>query len=415
MKNVMRVLLVASLAALVSGCGIFGGAAVPPPPTIVPAAQAPATTVASPPVASMMDETPTVPLADITLTLVPVVDGFTRPLYVTHAGDDRLFVVTQAGQIFIVEDGAVNSRAFLNIVDIVNDSANEQGLLSVAFHPNYASNGFFFINYTNTDGDTTIARYSVSNDPNFADHNSAKILLTIGQPFGNHNGGQLKFGPDGYLYIGMGDGGAANDPRNYAQNLTALLGKILRIDVDNANPYGVPADNPFVDTPDARPEIWSYGWRNPWRFMFDRLTGDMYIADVGQNQYEEVHVELAGEPGGQNYGWRIMEGTHCFNPSTNCDPTGLEMPIAEYSHSQGCSVTGGYVYRGALYPALNGVYLYGDYCSGIIWGVRQTAEGTWEQTELLTSNHLISSFGEDVAGELYLVDHRGGIFQLATP
>jgi glucose/arabinose dehydrogenase len=358
------------------------------------------------------------PLESLEIKLISVASGFTKPTFITHAGDGsgRLFIVEQAGRILMIKDGVVNPTPFLEIVSLVGSDANEQGLLSVAFHPNYRSNGYFFVNYTNKQGDTIIARYTVSANPDVADPNSAKILLTIDQPYANHNGGQVIFGPDGYLYIGMGDGGAANDPHNNAQNLGAWLGKILRIDVDSADPYGVPPDNPFIGHSEAQPEIWSYGWRNPWRFSFDRATNDMYIADVGQNQYEEVHVELAGTSGGQNYGWRLMEGFHCFEPA-DCDPAsqGLVLPIAEYDHTQGCSITGGYVYRGQQYPALNGVYFYADYCSGNIWGLRREANGAWSQTQLLASGQTISSFGEDEAGEVYLTQHRTGeIFQIGN-
>ena len=357
------------------------------------------------------------PLDSLTPRLLPFASGFNKPTFLTHAGDgsSRLFVVEQAGRILVIKDGAVSSTPFLDIVSIVGSDANEQGLFSVAFQPDYANNGLFFVNYTDRQGDTTIARYQVSNNPDVADPNSARILLTINQPYPNHNGGQLAFGPDGYLYIGMGDGGAANDPHDNGQNLNTLLGKILRLDIDNADPYGAPQDNPFVNQSDARPEIWSYGWRNPWRFSFDRVTGDMYIADVGQNQYEEVDVELAGTPAGQNYGWRLMEGLHCFNPQ-NCDPTslGVALPVVEYDHSQGCSVTGGYVYRGADFPDLTGVYFYGDYCSGIVWGLRREADGSWAQAQLLQAQANISSFGQDKAGEVYLVDHRGDISQIGN-
>ncbi len=360
---------------------------------------------------------PSLPLESISINLMPVAGGFTRPLFLTHAGDGsgRLFVVEQPGRIFVISNGVVNPRPFLDIVSIVGSDANEQGLLSVAFHPDYANNGFFFVNYTDKQGDTVIARYQVSDNPDLADPNTAKILLTIGQPYVNHNGGQLAFGPDGYLYVGMGDGGAANDPHNNGQTLSTLLGKVLRLDVDQADPYGVPQNNPFVNQGDARPEIWSYGWRNPWRFSFDRATGDMYIADVGQNQYEEVHVELVGTGGGQNYGWRLMEGLHCFNPQ-DCDPASLAvvLPVAEYDHSQGCSVTGGYVYHGTRFPALTNIYFYGDYCSGKIWGLRREADGRWSQAELWPGGYTISSFGQDEAGEVYLVDHRGDIFQIGN-
>lgn len=357
------------------------------------------------------------PLESLAFSLSPVADGFTKPLFVGHAGDGsgRLFVVEQAGRILIVQDGAVNPTPFLDIVSIVGSDANEQGLLSLAFHPNYVENGRFFVYYTDRQGDAVIARYQVSADANQAEPNSGQILLTVGQPYGNHNGGQLAFGADGYLYIGLGDGGSGGDPQNNAQDLGRLLGKILRIDVDQGEPYGVPASNPFVTTEGARPEIWSYGWRNPWRFAFDPATADLYVADVGQNQYEEVHVELAAAPGGQNYGWRLMEGFHCFDPA-ECDPASLNvvLPITEYSHSQGCSITGGYVYRGSQVPALNGVYLYGDYCSGLIWGLRREADGSWSQTQLLETGHTISSFGQDEAGEVYLVDHKGSLLQVTN-
>lgn len=354
-------------------------------------------------------------LDSLALRLTPLAEGLTRPLYLTHAGDGsgRLFVVEQAGRILLFKDGAVLPTPFLDIISLVGSEANEQGLLSVAFHPDYTRNGLLFVNYTNKQGDTVIARYRVSDNPDVADGNSGQILLTIDQPYANHNGGQLNFGPDGYLYVGMGDGGAANDPENNAQTLSSLLGKILRLDVAKGEPYGVPETNPFVGNDQARPEIWSYGWRNPWRFSFDRATGDLYVADVGQNQYEEVHVEMAGEAGGRNYGWRLMEGFHCFNPS-DCDPEtlDLELPVVEYDHSQGCSITGGYVYRGQQYPALAGVYLYGDYCSGLIWGLRLEPDGSWSQAELLQTDHTISSFGEDQSGELYLIDHTGRVLEI---
>ena len=355
----------------------------------------------------------TLPLDSIQITLNPIADGFSKPVYLTHAGDQsgRLFVVEQAGSILIIEDiedNIIKPAPFLDIVDIVGSSANEQGLLSLAFHPDYPSNSYFFVNYTNLEGDTVIARYEVSTDPNQADVTSEQILLTIPQPYGNHNGGQILFGPDGYLYVGMGDGGAANDPQNNAQDLGSLLGKILRLDVDQGVPYGIPDDNPYITETSARPEIWSYGWRNPWRISFDRLTDDLYVADVGQNLYEELHVEPAGTLGGNNYGWRLMEGKHCFNPSS-CDPEalGLILPIIEYDHSQGCSITGGYVYRGES-AHLQGVYIYGDYCTGYIWGLRQETGENWAEVLLQSSDHIISSFGEDEAGNLYLLDHQTG-------
>jgi glucose/arabinose dehydrogenase len=372
----------------------------PPPPTDTPASvSAPA-------------------LESLTVNLLPVASGFAKPVHLTHAGDDseRLFVVEQPGRILIVQAGQVNPVPFLDITDRVGSEASEQGLLSAAFHPRYADNGLFFVNYTNKQGDTVLARYQALANPNQADPSSAKILLTIAQPYANHNGGQLAFGPDGYLYMGTGDGGSANDPHGNGQNLGTLLGKILRLDVDNGDPYGVPESNPFVGQPDARPEIWSFGWRNPWRFSFDPAAGDMFIADVGQNQYEEVHFEPVDTPGGQNYGWRLMEGLHCFNPP-DCNPATLpvELPITEYSHQQGCSVTGGFVYRGSQFPALTGIYFYGDYCTGTVWGVRRNPAGQWEQAQLLQSGANISSFGQDEAGEVYLVTHQGDVFQLGQP
>jgi len=392
------------------------GTAVPPTATPTQTAVMPSEVTATPELTETVmmpivvaETTAPPPLEQLNLTLKPVASGFAKPLYLTHAHDQRLFVVQQAGQIMIIEGGVTRPTPFLDIKTRVGSNGNEQGLLSVAFHPNYQKNGLFYVNYTNLEGSTTIARYHVSADPNVADEISEQILLTIPQPYSNHNGGHILFGPDGYLYIGMGDGGAANDPHNNGQSLNTLLGKILRLDVDTGSPYGVPQDNPFITTAAARPEIWSYGWRNPWRLAFDAATGDLYVADVGQNQYEEVDVELAGSGGGQNYGWRLMEASHCFNP-TSCDPATLKvvMPIAEYPHSQGCSVTGGYVYHGTQFPQLNGVYLYADYCTGTLWGLRHEADGSWSQAELLASGKIISSFGLDAAGELYLIDHRSG-------
>jgi glucose/arabinose dehydrogenase len=336
-----------------------------------------------------------------------IVSGLERPVYLTHAGDTtgRLFVVEQSGRIRILQNGALLADPFLDLTDLVNDSGNEQGLLGLAFHPDYAANGLFFVNYTDANGDTAVVRYSVSADPNRADPASAKMILQVAQPFPNHNGGDLAFGPDGYLYIGLGDGGSAGDPQGNGQNLKALLGKLLRIDVNPGDPYGIPPDNPFVGHPEARPEIWAYGLRNPWRYSFDRATGDLYIADVGQNAYEEIDYQPAGSQGGENYGWNFMEGAHPFKGQA---PAGLTAPVAEYSHQVGgCSVTGGYVYRGPSLPALNGVYLYGDYCSGQVWALYRSGS-SWENVALLNAFFTISSFGEDANGEVYVLDHGGG-------
>jgi glucose/arabinose dehydrogenase len=343
-----------------------------------------------------------------------VTEGLTRPLYLTHAFDERLFVVEQDGTIQIVENGRVLSQPFLDIGDRVGAQGNEQGLLSVAFHPDYQNNGRFFVNYTNTGGDTIIAQYQVeAGNPNQAEAAGEVVLLTVEQPFGNHNGGLLKFGPDGYLYAGLGDGGSAGDPENNGQNPATLLGTILRLDVDNGSEdgYTSPPDNPFVNSSEGgRDEVWAYGLRNPWRFSFDRLTGDLYIADVGQTTWEEVNFQPAGSSG-ENYGWNVMEGNHCYR-AESCETDGFVLPIFEYDHSQGCSITGGYVYRGRQFPSLNGNYFVGDFCSGILWSLFPQAGGAWLATEVNDSDLLVTSFGEDVAGELYVVDRNGRIFQI---
>jgi glucose/arabinose dehydrogenase len=342
------------------------------------------------------------------LQLVSIVEGLEQPVHATHAGDGsgRLFVVEKAGRIRVVRDGVLASEAFLDITDRVGASGSEQGLLSVAFHPRYGTNGLFFVNYTDLQGDTMVARFRVTSDANRADPASETAVLTVEQPAANHNGGQIAFGPDGYLYIGMGDGGGAGDRYENAQNHGVLLGKMLRIDVDAGEPYGVPPDNPFVGTEGARPEIWSMGLRNPWRFSFDRTTGDMFIADVGQNRLEEINFEPAGQ-GGADYGWNIMEGGECYQPSRLCEREGLVEPIAEYGHEHGCSVTGGMRYRGRGVPAFGSAYFFGDYCSGTIW-MLTTMNDRWTMTHLLDSDISLSSFAEDEQGELYVLDMSEG-------
>jgi glucose/arabinose dehydrogenase len=351
------------------------------------------------------------------IQLTPIVSGIDSPLAITHAGDGsgRLFITLQAGRILIYDGRQLLPAPFLDIGPLVS-TGGERGLLSAAFHPNYASNGFVYVNYTDLNGDTVVARYTVSADPSAADPASAVILLTIPQPFANHNGGQLQFGPDGYLYIGMGDGGGGGDPSDNAQSLNSLLGKMLRIDVDAGPPYGIPPDNPFIGDPAALPEIWALGLRNPWRFSFDRLTGDLWIADVGQDNFEEVNVQTAGSTGGENYGWRRMEGTSCFNPTSNCNDGSLTLPVLEYDHSLGCSISGGYRYRGQDHPGLAGIYFYGDFCSGRIWGAAQDAAGSWTAEELLDTDLRISAFGEDEAGEIYvayLSSNAGAVFRIS--
>lgn len=354
-------------------------------------------------------------------TLIPVATGLERPLYVLEVNDEtgRLFILEQPGRVRIVENGTLLDEPFMDITDRTGVTANERGLLGMAFHPSFVQNGTFYLNYTDVDtGNTKIARYQVSADPNRADVSSEAILLEIEQPYGNHNGGMIAFGPDGYLYIGMGDGGSAGDPENHGQNPDTLLGAMLRIDVDSNDGYGIPSDNPFVDGDAGRPEIWAIGLRNPWRFSFDRTTGDMYIGDVGQNAYEEINFQPASSTGGENYGWNIYEGNHEYRGDGTGD---FIFPIAEYGRDEGCSVTGGYVYRGEALPDLKGTYLYGDYCTGTIWWLQpeQTMvigaiPESWNGGVFLETDIRLTSFGEDLTGELYVVDHRGGVYQLVA-
>ena len=346
-----------------------------------------------------------------TLALKMLVAGLTNPLDFATAkdGTGRLFVVEQGGTIRIIQRRALLPGPFLNITNLV-ESSGEEGLLGLAFHPLYKTNGRFFVNYTrrvNGQLQTVIAEYHVSStDPNKADPRRKKILV-IDQPFDNHNGGQLAFVPDKFLYIALGDGGSVGDPLGNGQKLGTLLGKLLRINVDSGTPYVILPDNPFVGNPSARGEIWAYGLRNPWRFSFDRGgTHRLFAGDVGQDNYEEVDIIRRG----RNYGWNIMEGFHCYPPPTaNCDMMGLTTPIAEYSHSLGEAVIGGYVYRGSAMPALQGVYVFGDYLSGKVWGLREVLPGTWQRVLLLSSGKIISAFGQDASGELYLLDYTNGI------
>jgi glucose/arabinose dehydrogenase len=354
-------------------------------------------------------------IEDIAIELRAVVSGLENPLLVTHAGDGsgRVFVVEQIGRIRIVRNGRAVADPFLDISGLVT-AGGEQGLLGLAFHPDYANNGRFFVNYTDSNGDDVVAEYGTSSDPDRADDSSGRVLIEIDDPFSNHNGGHLAFGDDGYLYVATGDGGGGGDPLESGQSLNTLLGKLLRIDVDSTSgdfPYGIPPDNPFVDRADARPEIWAYGLRNPWRFSFD--AGDIWIGDVGQSALEEIN-RMPAHRAGLNYGWNTMEGDACFDPPSDCDRKGLVLPIATYTHDRGCSVTGGYVYRGDEFRSLQGVYFFGDYCSGFIWAVDAAGGATREPRIVLESNHSISSFGVDAAGELYLTDISSGeVLQIA--
>lgn len=350
------------------------------------------------------------------LALEPVTGGLTRPVSIAHVGDDRLFIVEQGGLIRIWDGIALRAEPFLDLRSLIA-TGGERGLLGLAFHPAFASNGFFFVNYTAFDGATVIARYSVTTtDPDRADPASARLVLRIAQPFSNHNGGQLQFGPDGFLYVGMGDGGSGGDPGNRAQNLLDPLGKLLRIDVD-AEPYATPPSNPYAHRDDARPEIWASGLRNPWRFSFDRATGDLWLADVGQGEWEEINFQPAASIGGENYGWRLMEGTHCFNPATACNDGTLTLPVIEYGHTEGaCSVTGGYVYRGARSPRLAGTYLYADFCNGRIFGATRGESGSVATRMLFDAPFLIATFGEDSRGEVYVADFSNGVlYRLYDP
>lgn len=337
---------------------------------------------------------------------------------ITHPDDGtgRLFLVQQNGQIRILSsNGQLLGRPFLSVPGLIS-CCGERGLLGLSFHPDYKTNGLFYVYYTDKNGNIVVARYRVSTTSrNTANPRSALKILTIPHPnFSNHNGGQLQFGPDGYLYIGTGDGGSGGDPPNNAQNRQVLLGKLLRIDVDSGTPYRIPPDNPFVGDSSSRQEIWATGLRNPWRFSFDRLNGDLFIGDVGQDEFEEVDFQPRGDRGGENYGWRLMEGNHCFNPSANCNPGGLKLPILEYPHGsneENCSITGGYRYRGSVIRSLRGAYVYADFCSGKIFRARPVSGG-WKAVQLAATTFNISTFGEDASGELYLADLSGNVYKI---
>lgn len=349
-----------------------------------------------------------------------VASGLNKPLAIVSPkdGSGRLFIAQQGGKILVYDGTQVLATPFLDIFSLVS-CCGERGLLGLAFHPDYEDNGFFYVDYTDTNGDTVVARYAVSAQANVANPNSAVTILTALQPFSNHNGGHLDFGPDGYLYVSLGDGGGGGDPNNNAQNLGTVLGKILRIDVDSDdfpnNPdrnYAIPHDNPFVGQAGARGEIWVYGLRNPWSFTFDRLTNDLFIGDVGENNIEEIDFQRSFSSGGENYGWRCYEGKNAHNLQ-GCGSVGdYDFPILSYSHSLGCSVTGGYRYRGQQVVDLLGYYIYADFCSGRIWGAIPNLSAAWTTTQLLDTTLLISGFGEDESGELYVADLAGSIYRI---
>lgn len=366
----------------------------------------------STPVPASATQTDALPTAPRQASSFPDPDAYTwqqvleaplqRPTDLQADGSGRLFVTEKLGRIRILENGQLSPDPFLDITDRVNDDSNEMGLLGLAFHPNFSKNGYFFVNYTGAGGDTFISRFQANG--NTAPSGSELNLLKINQPFPNHNGGSLAFGPDGYLYAGLGDGGAAGDPLGNGQSVETLLGKILRLDVDSAEPYAIPSDNPRGD------EIWAYGLRNPWRISFDKQTGDLYIADVGQGEWEEVNFVPAGSSSGLNFGWDYYEGNHEYDPPFGGD-TEYVFPVAEYSHAEGgCSVTGGYVYRGSM-PEWNGVYFYGDYCTGKVWGLIKSGD-QWQAQLLFAAPALITSFGQDENGEIYLLSDDGKVYQL---
>lgn len=352
--------------------------------------------------------------SQVNLSLNLVSNKFGSIVDIANAGDNRLFIVEQSGMIKVISAGdEIQTQPFLDIRTKVNWSG-EMGLLGLAFHPNFHQNGYFFINYIDKNQNTVVARYRKSQtDTTVADTTSATTILTFAQPYTNHNGGDLNFGSDGYLYISSGDGGSGGDPLDMGQNTTTLLGKILRIDVNGALPYVIPVGNPFADGVGGNAdEIWSLGWRNPWRFSFDRQNGDMWIADVGQNIYEEIDLEPAGSLGGKNYGWRCYEGNHAYNLANCLAQSAYTFPVYEYAHSEGCSVTGGYVYRGNSFPNLQGRYIYADFCNGKVWSLKKN-ESNWVN-ELLFQNSTarISTFGESVNGELFVGDISGKLYQI---
>jgi glucose/arabinose dehydrogenase len=412
-------------AVLASGCG----ASQTPIPSPAPSVTANPTTaiLASPTPASPTPAAPTPPAASLAppalelQTLLKVSGG---PLAIVNAGDGtgRLFVATRAGQIRIIHDGKLVATALLNIAGRIT-SGGERGLLGLAFHPGFpSSDQRLFVDYTDTNGNTVVSSFRVDpSTPDRADPNSEQVILRVIQPASNHNGGALAFGQDGFLYISLGDGGNEGDPKGYGQATNTLLGKILRIDVDHPAPgkaYGIPAGNPLIGSTGARPEIWLTGLRNPWRLSFDRATGNLWIGDVGQDAWEEVDLAPAGK-GGLNLGWSRMEGNHCYRPSTDCNRSGLTLPVTEYDHRQGCSVTGGNVYRGTSIPALAGQYVFGDYCSGTIWTLdagqaAKAASGPLKSRQAGSTGSGLAAFGEDEAGELYAANVSTGEIALVV-
>ena len=417
-RQLVAVLMTAVLVACTGGSSDGGTGATPTPPvsrtpTASPDASEPRRTPAPTRGATPTPADARLDLEGLRLELRPFARGLDGPVLLTHAGDGTgtLYAVEQGGRIRTMDGrGELASEPFLDISARLT-AGGEQGLLGLAFHPRFGSNGRFYVNYTDRQGDTVIAEYRARGGR--ADRGSERVLLRVDQPYANHNGGHLTFGPDGLLYIALGDGGSSGDPHDNGQSRETLLGKLLRIDVDGGQPYGVPAGNPFVRTQGARREIWALGLRNPWRFSFDRETGALFIGDVGQGAFEEIDVEPPGSRGGLNYGWNRMEGDRCFR-GDDCDRRGLTLPVAQYREAGDCAVTGGYVYRGERHERLRGAYLFADYCSGRIWALpaAEALRGPTDHRLVAETDGLISSFGEDESGELYLVDHGGTIFSI---
>jgi glucose/arabinose dehydrogenase len=396
------------------------GAAVPPSPS----ASSPEGTTGpgSPgqPGSAASSAAPSLDLGHLAVGFDTIVDGLRSPLSITNAGDGtgRLFVAEQGGRIRIVHDGKLVEKPFLDISDRIS-SGGERGLLGVAFHPKFPDDPRLFVDYTDVQGNTRVSSFRVDPaHPDQVDPATEQRFLFVAQPFANHNGGAVVFGPDGFLYVSLGDGGSGGDPQHNGQSLQTLLGKILRIDIDTTSGdhlYGIPGDNPYAAGGGGRqPEIWLWGLRNPWRISFDRATGDLWIGDVGQNAWEEIDVQRAGTPGGANFGWNRMEGAHCYRPAEACQDPSLTLPVAEYGHDQGCTVIGGDVDRGPTEPLLRGAYLFADYCSGRVWAIDASVDGPRLPTVVAETQHAFTAFGEDEAGDLFAVDISAGTLLRVT-